>query len=551
MKKNIKKNNHISLIPLGGLGEIGKNMTAIEYGDEIIIVDAGISFPTDDTPGIDMIIPDITYLKENKEKIKAILLTHGHEDHIGAMPYLLKHIDAPVYASKLTIAFVEYKLIENKIDTKCLHEVKDGGKITIGKFKVEFIKVSHSISGALSLAISTPIGLIYHTGDFKIDFTPVDGDMVNLNKIAEIGKKGVLLLMADSTNVEREGYTLSEKLVGKSFDKIFNNNRNDRIIIATFSSNIHRLQQIINACKKYNRKVALFGRSLIKNSEIAIKIGELTVDEGQIIEIDDIKKYPDNEIVIVSTGSQGEPMSALTRMSTGDFKKIKIQKSDTIIISSTPIPGNEKAVYNVINNLYRKGANVIYESLHDIHVSGHACKEELKLIHSLIKPKFFIPVHGEYRHLKQHAQLAVSLGMSEKNIIIPKIGNRVEIRRKTITINGTVPSGSLFIDGANVGDTDDIILSDRKRLSEDGIFILLIELGENSANPDIIVRGLQVNDDLLNQIKEITYKCVSDFDYNDVNDRQELKRRIRKQVRKHIWFNINKSPMIIPFILDN
>lgn len=544
---------HIKIIPLGGIDEIGKNMTAIEYGNDILIIDAGIAFPTDETPGIDMIIPDFNYLVENKAKVRALIVTHGHEDHIGALPFVLKDIDAPVYGSKLSVAFIEYKLNEHKLSAKNLKIINDGDIITAGCFKIEFIKVSHSISGAVALAITTPIGLIYHSGDFKIDFTPVDGDAPNLQRIANVGSQGVLAMLCESTNVEREGYTLSEKCVGNSFDRIFSNNLANRIIIATFSSNIHRLQQIFDSAVKHGRKVALSGKSLIKNAEIAGKIGELNYPDGLIIDIDTINRIPKEKIVIISTGSQGEPMSALTRMASGEFNKVKIMETDTIIISSTPIPGNEKAINNVINNLYKKGATVIYEALDDIHVSGHACKEELKMLHSLIRPKFFIPIHGEYRHLKQHANLAVSLGMPQSNIIIPSLGGIIEVYKNRIVSNGSVQSGTIYIDGSTVGETDKDILSDRRKLSGEGILILLTDLTENnlSNGTDVIARGIMVSEELAEDIKAMVDRIVNGFRYDGIDDRAALKNLIRKNVRKHIWNKINKSPMIIPLIMED
>ena len=544
---------HIKIIPLGGIDEIGKNMTAIEYGNDILIIDAGIAFPTDETPGIDMIIPDFNYLVENKAKVRALIVTHGHEDHIGALPFVLKDIDAPVYGSKLSVAFIEYKLNEHKLSAKNLKIINDGDIITAGCFKIEFIKVSHSISGAVALAITTPIGLIYHSGDFKIDFTPVDGDAPNLQRIANVGSQGVLAMLCESTNVEREGYTLSEKCVGNSFDRIFSNNLANRIIIATFSSNIHRLQQIFDSAVKHGRKVALSGKSLIKNAEIAGKIGELNYPDGLIIDIDTINRIPKEKIVIISTGSQGEPMSALTRMASGEFKKVKIMETDTIIISSTPIPGNEKAINNVINNLYKKGATVIYEALDDIHVSGHACKEELKMLHSLIRPKFFIPIHGEYRHLKQHANLAVSLGMPQSNIIIPSLGGIIEVYKNRIVSNGSVQAGTIYIDGSTVGETDKDILSDRRKLSGEGILILLTDLTENnlSNGTDVIARGIMVSEELAEDIKAMVDRIVNGFRYDGIDDRAALKNLIRKNVRKHIWNKINKSPMIIPLIMED
>ncbi|MGI6701414.1 MAG: ribonuclease J [Christensenellales bacterium] len=539
----------IKIIPLGGIGEIGKNMTAIEYDGDIIVIDAGIAFPTEDTPGIDLIIPDYKYLVINRDKVRAFIVTHGHEDHIGAMPFVLKDVQAPVYGTKLTIAFIEHKLKEHKLDTKCLKTIRDGDIIKLGRFTVEFVKVSHSVSGSVAIAITTPQGVIFHSGDFKIDFTPIDNDAVNLQKIAQIGAQGVLLMLCESTNIEREGFSLSESSVGGEFDRIFTENTSRRIIVATFSSNIHRLQQIFDAAVKHNRKVVLSGKSIIKNTEIAARIHELKYQDGLIIDIDAMNRYNDDRLVIIGTGSQGEPMSALTRMASGDYPKVKISANDTVIISATSIPGNEKAVNNVINNLYKRGANVIYEALADVHVSGHACKEELKIIHSLIKPKFFMPVHGEYRHLKQHLNLAVSLGMPYANVIIPSIGDVVEVTKKSILIRESVPSGTLYIDGITVGVTDKDILSDRRKLSGDGIIILLTDLENKSS--EVIARGLMIDESFTEELKALVNNITDNFTYDGIDDRAELKIVLKRAVKKQVWKKLNKAPMILPLIMDD
>ena len=470
---------------IGGVGEIGKNMTALECDDEIIVIDCGSSFPGGDMPGIDLVIPDVSYLIANREKVKGIVLTHGHEDHIGALPYVLKDLNVPVFGTKLTLALVDNKLREQKLDGVSLNVVKPGSVISLGtKFKVEFVNVSHSIAGSCALAITTPIGLVFHTGDFKVDYTPIDGNVINLKRIAEIGGKGVTLLLAESTNVEREGSSMSEAKVGESIAHILNENQDRRIFIATFASNIHRLQQIVDLAKKFKRKVAFAGRSMVNVVECATKIGELKLDSSCVVDIDMIDKEEDKKLIIITTGSQGEPMSALTRIAAGEFPKIQLGYNDTVIISASPIPGNEKMVYNVVNNIYQHGARAIYERLAEVHSSGHACQDELKLIHALIKPKYFIPVHGERRHLQKHAELAVKMGTPANNIIIPDIGNRIEITGKTFRMGDNIPSGCLLVDGLGVGDVGSIVLRDRKHLSEEGLFVAAV--GINSLSGEIL-----------------------------------------------------------------
>ncbi len=462
-------NNKLKITFLGGVGEIGKNMTAFEYNNEIIVVDAGLTFPGDDLPGIDVVIPDFTYLVNNRDKVKAIILTHGHEDHIGALPFVLEQIKAPIYGSKLTLALVENKMKEHpKVSYKAI-TVKPKNVLKIGAFSVEFIKVSHSIAGSLALCISTPAGNVVHTGDFKIDFEPIDGVMTDLQRFGELGKKGVNLLMCESTNVCRKGYSMSEKSVGRALEEIFKTHPENRIFVATFASNIHRLQQILNLAEKYGRKVAFTGRSMINITDVGMKIGEITFNRDNIIDIEKIDKYADKELVIVTTGSQGEPLSALTRMAMGEFKQIKIGENDLIVFSSSPIPGNEKSVYNVINSLFQKGADVIYDELSEVHASGHACQEEIKTIHALTKPKFFIPIHGEYRHLRMHKQLAMTLGMEERNIILPSLGAQIELSPNSIKKVGFTTAGQRLIDGIGIGDMDSNVLRERKQLSEDGI----------------------------------------------------------------------------------
>ena len=473
----------LKVVFLGGVGEIGKNMTALEYEDEIIVIDSGSTFPDVDMPGVDLVIPDITYLLANKNKVKGIVLTHGHEDHIGALPYILKDLNVPVYGTKLTLALVDAKLREQKVEGN-LNVIKSKSVVTLGEnFRVEFVKVSHSIAGSCALCITTPVGVIFHTGDFKVDFTPIDGNLIDLRRISEIGSKGVLLMLAESTNIERPGSSMSESTVGASLNHIFAENAERRMFVATFASNVHRLQQIVDIAKKYKRKVAFGGRSMINIVEVATKIGELKLDKNNIIDIEQINKEEDKNLCIITTGSQGEPMSALTRIASDEFNKITIGYNDTVIISASPIPGNERMVYNVINNLYRHGAKVIYQSLAEVHASGHACQDEIKLIHSLIKPKFFIPVHGERRHLQKHAELAMKMGMLPTNIVITDIGNVAVVTKNSIRIGDNVPSGCLLVDGLGVGDVGSVVLRDRKHLSEEGMLVAVV--GINSLSGEV------------------------------------------------------------------
>ena len=546
----------VKVIFLGGIGEIGKNMTAIEYGNDIIIIDAGLTFPDEELPGIDLVIPDISYLVANKNKVRGLLITHGHEDHVGGIAYLLKEINVPVYATKLTLALADNKLREHRINRAQLVCVKPGDKIKLGCFGVEFINVNHSIAGAVALSIDTPNGRIYHSGDFKIDLTPVAGEQIDLSRIAEIGREGVKLLLCESTNVERLGYTMSETVVGTTLDHLFSENLNRRIIVATFASNVHRVQQIVDIAVKYRRKVALSGRSMLNVVDAATKIGELTIPEGVLIDVEKIKNYFDREIVIISTGSQGEPMSALTRMASGDFNKVTIGANDTIIISASPIPGNEKMIYKVINNLYRKGANVVYESLEKIHVSGHACQEELKILHSLLKPQFFIPVHGEYRHLKRHARLATDLGMSENNILIADIGNCVELTPDGIQFGESVSSGSRLVDGGSLEDRENsVVMKDRKHLSEDGIFVITACVSERTGDllsePSVVNRGFVMpnNADYNSDIRHIVENCVDQVDVRADTDGSELTAAIKKQVKNFIYKKTKQNPVIMANIV--
>ncbi|SHJ73365.1 ribonuclease J [Caminicella sporogenes DSM 14501] len=552
-----KKISKLKIIPLGGLNEIGKNMTVFEYRDDIIVVDCGLSFPEDEMLGIDVVIPDITYLLKNKEKVKGIVLTHGHEDHIGALPYVLNKINVPIYGTKLTLGLVENKLKEHRmINSINLNVVKPGDKITLGKFNIEFIKTSHSIPDAVSLAIDTPVGKVIHTGDFKIDFTPIDGEMINLHRFAELGKEGVLALLADSTNVERTGYTMSERTVGETFENIFSNAKG-RIIVATFASNVHRIQQIINAAYRFNRKIAVSGRSMVNVVNVAIDLGYLNIPTGMLIDINDLNRYPDNEIVVITTGSQGEPMSALSRMASSEHKKMEILPGDLVILSSSPIPGNEKTVAKVINLLFEKGANVIYESLADVHVSGHACQEELKLMHSLVKPKFFIPVHGEYRHLRQHATLAESLGMSKENIFVAENGNIIEISKDSASITGSVVSGNILVDGLGVGDVGNIVLRDRKHLSEDGLMVVVVTIskedGSIMAGPDIISRGfvyVRESEDLMEGARSVVKEALQKCEENSIKEWATLKSAIKETLKGYLYQKTKRRPMILPIIME-
>lgn len=551
-----KKRNKLRVIPLGGLEEIGKNMTVIEYGDSIIVIDCGVKFPEDEMLGIDLVIPDITYLERNIEKIHGILVTHGHEDHIGALPYVLKKINVPVYGTELTLGLIENKLSEHgMLNYAELIKVRAGQKIQLGAFKIEFVRTTHSIADAVSIAVDTPVGTIFHTGDFKIDHTPIEGDPIDLPRIAEIGRKGVLLLLADSTNVERPGYTMSEKTVGETFDSTFRG-ATGRIIVATFASNIHRIQQIINSAVKYNRKVALVGRSMLNVMRTAARLGYLSYPEDTIIDIDKIGRYNPEQIVIITTGSQGEPMSALARIASSTHKKVEIMKGDLVIISANPIPGNEKLVYRVIDDLFKQGAYVIYDSLDDIHVSGHAKQEELKIMHRLINPKYFMPVHGEYRMLRKHAKLAVSLGMDEKNIFVMQNGNVLELTRRTATTNGSVPAGSVMVDGLGVGDVGDIVLRDRRILSEDGLIIIVATIdskGNLLANVEVMSRGfvyVKESEELIEEVRNIAkdalIKCVNKKGVNWSN----IKNAIKDELNTFLYRKTARRPMIIPIIIE-
>ncbi len=547
-------NNKLKITFLGGVGEIGKNMTALEYNDEIVIVDAGLTFPDDDLPGVDIVIPDMTYLIENKSKIKALLLTHGHEDHIGAVPFLLEQINVPIYGTRLTLALVDNKMKEHpNVKYKAI-SVKPKNVLKIGSFSIEFIKVSHSIAGSLALAITTPVGTVVHTGDFKIDYEPIDGVMTDISRLGEIGRKGVSLLLCESTNVCRPGYSMSEKSVGRTLDEIIKNHANNRIIVATFASNIHRMQQIMDIAEKYNRKIAFTGRSMINVSEVAMKIGELTFNRDNIVDIDKVDKLDDKEILIMTTGSQGEPMSALTRMAAGEFKSVKIRPNDLVILSASPIPGNEKNVYNVINALYKLGADVIYDELEKVHTSGHACQEELKLMHSLVKPKFFMPIHGEYRHLKTHKELAMTLGVDARNILLPSIGMQVELGPNSIKEVGFVKAGQRLVDGIGIGDMDSNVLRERKQLSEDGICVVCVNInnvaGEVTSDPFIITRGVVYADEQESFVQDAKACIIASLKESDLRgvEPSVIRASLRRNVSNFIFRRTKRRPMILTIV---
>ena len=551
------KKSKVKLIPLGGLGEIGKNITAIEYENEIIVIDCGLSFPDNEMYGIDLVIPDISYLLENREKVKGIFITHGHEDHIGALPYILKEINVPVYATKFTLSLIESKLIEFNMVSSCsLNEITLKEPIKTEHFACEFIRTCHSIADSCSLAITTPQGVIFHTGDFKIDYTPVDGEVIDLQRISEIGKRRVLLLMADSTNATREGFTISETIIGQNLTRLFRNAKG-RVIVATFSSNVHRVQQVINSSITYGRKVAFSGRSMEKISQIAMDLGYLKVPKNTIIKLDDIHKYPDNKVTIITTGSQGEPMSALSRIASGNHKKIALKEKDYIIISASPIPGNTKLITKLIDVLISKGAEVIYDAMEEVHVSGHACREELKLIHSLIKPKYFVPVHGEYRHLKEHAELAKSLGMDEKNIFLLDNGDVLELTGKKAVKTKSVHTGTVYVDGSGVGDVVNIVLRDRKVLSQDGILTAVLAIDKEAkeiiSGPDIISRGfvyVKDSNDLLNEATDLIKREVEYCLDNDILDWYSIKSKIKSSLGQFLYTKTKRKPMIIPVIVE-
>ncbi len=542
----------LRIIPLGGMGEIGKNMTVYEYGDDIIVADIGSTFPSDNMPGVDLVIPDTTYLQKNADRIRGYVITHGHEDHIGASPYILRQLPAPVYGTRLTLALMEHKLKEHKVSDIELNVIKPGDVIELGVFRVEFIHVSHSIAGACALAVHTPLGTVLHTGDFKVDFTPIDDRKIDLGRIAQLGNEGVLALLCDSTNIERSGYTMSEKSVGETFNTYFQK-AEGRIIVAMFASNIHRIQQVVDAAVRYNRKVCLIGRSMVNVSKVAMQLGELFIPEGRLLSVDDLDRYDDNELVIMTTGSQGEPMSGLTRMAFAEHKKLEIVPSDTVIISATPIPGNEKSVSRVVNQLVSTGANV----LTDVHVSGHACQEEIKLIHTLARPQYCIPCHGEYRHLYYHSNLAVSMGMEEKNVHIASNGEIIELSSSKMAIAGTVPSGEVLIDGLGIGDVGNVVLRDRKHLSQDGLLIAVIAIekatGVIVAGPDIISRGfvyVRESDDLFEGARQAAREALMTYPVVEPGEWGAVKNSLRDALQHYVYQTLKRSPMILPIIME-
>ena len=550
------KRDTLKIIPLGGLGEIGKNITAIEYGDEIIVIDCGVSFPDDDMLGIDLVIPDISYLLDNREKIKGLFITHGHEDHIGSIPYILRQLNMDIYATRLAIGLIACKLEEHKIiDTANLIPVKEGDVIRFDNLSVEFIRATHSIADSCSLAIFTPLGTIVHTGDFKIDYTPIDGRIMDLNRFSELGQEGILLLMADSTNVDRRGHSLSEKIIGETLNRIFDNAKG-RVIVATFASNIHRIQQIVDASLRENRKICFSGRSMENVSNVAMELGYLHIPEESLIDVDEINNY-DSKITIITTGSQGEPMAGLSRIAYGNHKKITLEQDDLFIISASPIPGNDKMISKVINQLYRKGAEVIYEDLEDVHVSGHAYQEELKLIHSITKPKYFMPVHGEYRHLKHHEDLAKKMGMKAENIFKLEIGDVLEITEDKAYVSDKVHTGVLYVDGLGVGDVGNIVLRDRRNLARDGMVIIVFAIDKDNfylaSGPDVITRGFiyaRENEELINEIKDVSRQKIEECLEEQSIQWQVLKGNVKKSIEVLLFEKTKRKPSVFPIIMD-
>ena len=552
------KKAKLKIIPLGGLDEIGKNLTVFEFGNDIIVIDCGIAFPDDELLGIDLVIPDTSYLQKNADKFRGIVLTHGHEDHIGAIPYVLKGVNVPVYGTRLTMGLVAGKLKEHGLlNSTKLNNVTPGETIRLGEFRVEFIRSNHSIPDAVVIALHTPAGVVIHTGDFKIDSTPIEGQMIDLTRIGDLGRQGVLALLSESTNVERPGYTMSESTVGIAFDEIFSANQTQRIVVATFASNVHRIQQIINAAEKYGRKIAVSGRSMVNVISTAVELGYLKIAKNLFIELDEISRYPMEKIVLITTGSQGETMSALSRMAFSDHKKIHLGPGDTVVISASPIPGNEKTVSRVINELFKRGCDVIYESLADVHVSGHACSEELKIMLSLVKPKYFVPVHGEYRHLMRHANLAKRMGVSADNIFLMEIGNVLELNKNGASITGNVPAGRLLVDGLGVGDVGNIVLRDRKHLSEDGLIVVVVTIEVASrevvAGPDVISRGfvyMRESENLIEDVKKLCQQSLQKSAGKGIKDWGTLKSDIKSDLSGFLYERTKRRPMILPVIME-
>jgi ribonuclease J len=548
--------NVLSIIPLGGLEEIGLNMTVMEYGDDMVIIDSGLMFPEEDMPGIDFVIPDFTYVLENREKVRGVVLTHGHEDHTGALPFLLKELEVPVYGTPLTIGLVREKLREHRLEHIELNAVLPRGIVTLGVFEIEFLRVTHSIVDGVGFGIKTPAGLIVHTGDFKLDPTPVDGQLMDFHKFSEYGEKGTILLMSDSTNAEKGGFTFSEKEVRRAFEDIFSDTKG-RIIIATFSSNIHRIQQVIDVAAMFGRKVIISGKSLIANAQIALDLGYLRIPPDTWVKLEDLKRLNDNEVVLITTGSQGEPMSVLSRIATDEYKSIKIREGDVVILSAKMIPGNERSIGRIINHLFRRGANVIYEKVSEIHVSGHASKEELKLMLNLVKPKHFMPVHGEFRHKVYHARLAEKTGIPKENIFLLDDGDVLEISEGSVSRAGKVTSGRIYVDGKGVGDVEDMVLRDRRRLAHDGIVLILIGIEKLTGNvvsgPDIMSRGFVFEDasqDVINDVKELVYKSMQELESEVIADKTLLQAKIRSVLKKYLRNTMDRKPMIMPIIFE-
>ena len=546
----------VRIIPLGGVDEIGKNMTAIEYEDDILVVDCGSIFPKEDMLGIDLVIPDASYLEANKSRVRGYVFTHGHEDHIGATPYILQQVPAPIWGTRLTLALIDLKLREHRVNGIQTNTIVPREEVKIGQFSVKFIKVSHSIPGSCALIITCPAGVIVHSGDFKIDFTPVDGEITDLSSLAMAGDAGVLALLCESTNIERPGYTMSERKIGETFVNQFRNAQG-RVIVAMFASNINRLQQVIDSGIRFGRKVCFVGRSMISVSRVAMQLGELVIPEGYFLEVDDLDSYRDDELLILTTGSQGEPMSGLTRMAFSEHRKLQIKPSDKVIISATPIPGNEKFVSRVINQLYRCGAEVIYEAMAEVHVSGHACQEEIKLMHALTRPKYFIPVHGEYRMLWQHAELAESMGMDRQNIILPAAGQVIEMSQDSLAIAGTVPTGEVLVDGLGIGDVGNVVLRDRKHLSQDGLIIVAMAFDRTNgvlvSGPDVISRGfvyVRENEDIIESTREVVRSIIASYGRIEGSDWPSIKNRIKDELHRYIYEKIKRNPMILPIIVD-
>ena len=554
-----KEKVKLRVIPLGGLNEVGKNLTVLEYADDILIIDCGLGFPDEDMPGIDLVIPDISYLEANKEKIKGLVLTHGHEDHIGAIPYCLRQINPPIYGTRLTLGILENKLKEHTLPNEPqLNCVSAGQTVKLGAFSVEFIHVNHSIADACCLAITTPMGIVVHSGDFKLDITPIDGEMMNITRLGEIGRRGVLLLMCESTNAERPGFTPSEKKVGKTLEYIFNTNADKRIVIATFSSNVHRVQQIINVSARHGRRVAVTGRSMLNIIRAAVELGYMTVPDGVLVDINEIKRFKPEELTLVTTGSQGEPMSALYRMAFSDHAQVSLGTGDVVVLSSSAIPGNEKLVGRIINELSKNGVGVIHDSSLGVHVSGHACQEELKLMQALLRPKYFMPVHGEYRHLAANRELALDMGIEEKNIFISDIGKVLEIDRDGARFGGLVPSGKVLVDGYGVGDVGNIVLRDRRHLSQDGLIVIVAQVDTDArlllAEPDVISRGfvyVRESEELMEEIRQLATDAITErLDRSERVDRMELKTCVKDVLSKYLYNKTKRKPMVLPVIMN-